>query len=149
VRGRFPCIPGPVLRVIVGAALALAAGCGGSGVPEGEPISVRIDVVQGPGIFGNAQGISIAQPLKVDQSNAEWARVSRLLPDSLPEPVDQGSDCVSGGLIVSVRLATRAAITGEVDYGPCRWPEEIEPVRLLMHTLLRRRLAAERRCDCP
>ena len=60
-----------------------------------------------------------------------------------------GGSSVPEGTPVSVRLATNTGSSGEVDYGPCRWPEAIEPVRLLMHTLLRRRLAAERRCECP
>jgi len=127
--------------------VVLAAGCGGSSVPEGTPLSVRLEVVD-PAYFA-VPGIRVAQPLMVHMNGyAEWARVSRLLPDPLPEPVDQGSDCVSGHM-VSVRLWTRAGYAGEVSYGPCRRPASIEPVRLLMHTLLRRRLAAERRCDCP
>ena len=127
----------------------LAVGCGGSSVPEGTPISVRLEVVD-PAYFG-VPSIRVPQPLMMVHMNyghAEWARVSRLLPDPLPEPVDQSSDCVSG-YMVSVRLWTRAGYAGEVSYGPCRRPASIEPVRLLMHTLLRRRLAAERRCDCP
>jgi len=51
--------------------------------------------------------------------------------------------------MITVRLATNSEFAGEVSYGPSRWPEEIEPARLLMRTLLQRRLAAERRCDCP
>jgi hypothetical protein len=127
--------------------VALTAGCGGGSVPEGRPIAVRFDVVERPGPSA-VPGVRIAQPLTVHEIDREWDRVSRLLPEDLPEPVDQGSNCWSGHLL-SVRLANRDGFAGEVSYGPCRWPEEIEPVRLLMDTLLRRRLAAERRCDCP
>jgi len=133
--------------VIVGAVVVLAAGCSGSSVPEGIPIAVRVEVVQSAGHFGNPN-VRSAQPLSVYNTDADWTRVSRLLPDRLPEPVDQGSDCASG-LMVSVRLATKEELTGEVNYGPCCWPKQVEPVRLLMHTLLRRKFAAELRCDCP
>jgi hypothetical protein len=124
----------------------LLAGCGGSAVPEGTPISVRFEVVPSVGLVG-PHGV-VPQPLTVDMTASEWRRVSRLLPDPLPEPVDQGSDCDSGH-VVSVRLAAHDAISGEVEYGPCRLPKAIEPVRLLMQTLLKRRVAAERRCKCP
>jgi hypothetical protein len=127
--------------------VAMTAGCGGSSVPEGRPIAVRFDVVERPGPSA-VPGVRIAQPLTVHEIDTEWDRVSRLLPEDLPKPVDQGSDCWSGHL-VSVRVANKDGFAGEVSYGPCRWPEEINPVRLLMHTLLRRKLAAERRCDCP
>jgi hypothetical protein len=134
----MPRLPAALLLI------ALAAGCGGSLVPEGDPFAVRLDVV--PGFFGNP-AVRAPQPLAVSMiGSAEWERVSRLLPDPLPEPVDQGS-CISGHL-VSVQLASTAGFA-EISYGPCRWPEAIEPVRLLMRTLLRRRLAAERRCECP
>lgn len=124
----------------------LTVGCGGSSVPEGVPASVRLDVVQAPGHFA-VPGAAFPHPLELNETAAEWDRVTRLLPDPLPEPVDQGSGCVAGQ-VVSVRLTSESS-TGEVSYGPCRWPEEIEPVRLFMRTLLQRRLAAERRCDCP
>jgi len=123
--------------------VALVTGCGGSSVPEGKPIAVRFEVID-PGQFANAQGVRIPQPLTVHQTDTEWPRVSQLLPDQLPEPVDQGDECLSGFMV-----SVRASSGGEVDYGPCEWPKELKPVRLLMHTLLRRELAAERRCDCP
>ncbi len=134
--------------------LLLAAGCGGSGVPEGKPIVVRFELVEPSLPVGVSPNIGpTPQPLTVYQTGgSQWRRVSRLLPGRLPEPVDQGSACVSGH-VVSVRLAevevSANAASGEVDYGPCRWPKAIEPVRLLMHTLLQRRVAADRRCKCP
>jgi len=92
--------------------------------------------------------VRTAQPLTVHDNDPEWGKVVRLLPDRLPEPLDQGSKCRSG-FMVSVRVAAGGeSSVGEVGYGPCRWPQEIEPVRLLMHTLLRRELAAERKCGC-
>jgi hypothetical protein len=124
---RFACICGLALLgkaapdrshitfVIVGGVVALTAGCGGSSVPEGRPIAVRFDVVERPGPSA-VPGVRIAQPLTVHEIDAEWARVSRLLPDPLPEPVDQGSNCLSGHL-VSVRLANRDGFAGEVNYG--------------------------------
>lgn len=133
----------PVALLLV----ALAAGCGGSSVPEGRPIAVRIDVVERAGPSG-VLGVRIAQPLTVHEVDPNWGRISRLLPNDLPKPVDQGSDCFSGHL-VTVRVASGDGFAGEVSYGPCRWPEEIKSVRLLVRTLLRHRLAAERRCDCP
>jgi hypothetical protein len=120
----------------------LSAGCGGSSVPEGTPISVRFEVVAAIGLYG-PRG-AVPQPLTVHETDSDWRRISRLLPKPLPKPVDQGSDCVSGQ-VVSVRLSTKSAASGEVDYGPCRWPKSIDPVRLFMHTLLQRRVAAERR----
>lgn len=134
--------------------MAVVAGCGGGAVPEGTPVSVRFEIVNPPGWAGPPGVGPLAQPFAVHETQSQWTRISRLLPDRLPEPVDDGTDCFSGdviasGQVVSVRVFTSGGDTREVDYGPCRWPEAIEPVRLLMHTLLRRRLAAERRCECP
>lgn len=119
------------------AALAVT-GCGGSAVPEGSPHSVRIEIFQNP-LYG-APNVSTTpvQPYAVYKQNREWERVSSRLPDELPEPVDQGDDC-RAGQIVSVRMSSGA----EVDYGPCRWPQEIEPVRALMRTLLQRERARQ------
>src|SRR5215211_4306862 len=126
--------------------IVLAAGCGGSSVPEGDPFAVRLDVIAG--FFGSAQGIRAPPPLMVSTMGyAEWKGVSRLLPDPLPEPVDQGKGCVSGDL-VSVQVVSTAGFA-EISYGPCRRPEAIEPVRPLMRMLMQRRLAGERRCECP
>jgi hypothetical protein len=137
----MPCLPAALLLI------GIVAGCGGSSVPEGDPFAVRLDVL--PGFFGSAQGVRAPQPLTVSMiGDVEWGRVSRLLPDPLPEPLDQGRGCASGHM-VSVQLVTRDGFAGEISYGPCRRPEEIEPVRRLLQTLLRRRLAAERRCECP
>jgi hypothetical protein len=122
----------------------VAAGCGESSVPDGEPFSVRFEAFQNP-IFGVPNVTTTqAQPFAVYETDPDWGKVSRLLPERLPEPLDQGSECRAGH-IVSVRMSSG----GDVDYGPCRWPEEIIPVRLLMRTLQQRELAAERRCDCP
>src|SRR5215208_6924156 len=94
----------------------LAAGCGGSSVPEGDPFAVRLDVI--PGFVGSAQGARAPQPLTVSMIGyAEWERVSRLLPDPLPEPIDQGRSCGSGQLI-SVQLASTAGFA-DISYGPC------------------------------
>lgn len=112
-------------------ALAMA-GCGGSAVPDGSPHSVRIEVFENP-VYGvpNVSTKSV-QPFAVYKDDPDWERVSNQLPDDLPEPVDQG-DC-RAGQIVSVRMSSGE----DIDYGPCRWPGEIEPVRSLMRALLQR-----------
>lgn len=116
--------------------IVFLAGCGGSKVPDGMPIAVRIEFVPSAQIVGRP-GVPSPQALTVHNFGVGWDRVSSLLPETLPEPVDQGGDCYQGQ-VVSVRFSTKEGYTGEVDYGPCRWPASIEPVRLLMGTFLRR-----------
>jgi hypothetical protein len=121
------------------------AGCGGSSVPKGHPVSVQVEIFLNP--FFVVPNVTWPQPFAVHAGETEWERVSRLLPDRLPEPLDKGSECPPGqsGYVLSVRLSSG----GDVDYGPCGWPDEIVPVRLLMRTLQQRDVAAKRRCDCP
>lgn len=121
------------------AALAMT-GCGGSAVPDGSPHSVRIEIFENP-LYGVPNvSTTPVQPYAVYESDPEWKSVSDRLPDNLPEPVDQGDEC-RAGQIVSVRMSSGE----DVDYGPCRLPEEIEPVRALMRTLLQRERARQRR----
>ncbi len=135
-----------VLRIRTAALLLVivVAGCGESSVPEGSPVGVRIETFFNP-IYG-VPNLTWPQPLAVYPGDPNWERVSRLLPDPLPQPVDGGSDCEVGesGRAISVRMSSG----GDVDYGPCGWPEQIVPVRLLMTTLLQRAVAVERRCGC-
>src|SRR4051794_38187017 len=86
----FAVVAGPRALASWGAALllvALAASCGGSSVPEGTPFAVQLEVVE-PAPYG--PHFPTPQPLAVAITNPEWARVSRLLPKPLPEPIDQG-----------------------------------------------------------
>jgi hypothetical protein len=84
----------------------------------------------------------MAQPHTVHLTDPEWVKVSRLLPEELPEPMAQGDDCVRG-FTVSVRVESSA----EVDYGPCRWPSAIDPLRLYMRTLVQREWLNDRKAE--
>lgn len=115
-------------------------GCGGSAVPEGSPHSVRIEIFEDP-VYGvpNVNKTPV-QPWAVYKQDPEWEQVKSQLPDDLPEPVDQGDDC-RAGQVISIRMSSGK----DVDYGPCRWPDEIEPIRALMRTLLKRERERDRR----
>lgn len=103
-------------------------------MPEGHPVSVRIEAFLNP-LYG-VPNVTRPQPFAVYEGETGWAKITGLLPDRLPEPLDKGSECEVGqsGYVLSVRMSSG----GDVDYGPCAWPGEIVPVRLLMRTMMQR-----------
>lgn len=62
--------------------------------------------------------------------------VIHLVPDPLPDPLDQGVSCQGGGDLI-VRLKSGRWIT----YGPCSWPSQIAQLwgAMIEASVLRRR----------
>ena len=129
------------------AAAVLLSGCGDDFDPEGRPVGVTLQPVPEPHPFGEGAQLPVQQPVAVWSPYSGWEDVASVTPSPLPRPLDQGSDCRSG-LKVTVRLQNvedSVSTSEEVEYGPCRRPAEIEPLRRTLERLLRRRDAAERR----
>jgi len=137
-----------VLRALaVLAAAVLLSGCGDDFDPEGRPVGVTLQPVPEPHPFGEGAQLPVQQPVVVWSPYPGWEDVASVTPSPLPRPLDQGSDCRSG-LKVTVRLQNgedSVSTFEEVEYGPCRRPAELEPLRRTLERLLRRRDAAERR----
>jgi hypothetical protein len=62
--------------------------------------------------------------IEFDRTDPEAGRLFALLPDQLPEPSEQPPGCAFGG-VVTLQLDDG----GQVDYGPCIRPAEIETIR--------------------
>jgi len=118
--------------------VALLAGCGGSN-PEGRPIGATLEPVRTPYPIGFEPETRTPQPVSVWFAEPGWDRVASVIPSTLPRPLEQGKECLSG-LEITVRLSTG----DKLEYGPCRRPAEIEPLRRELERVLRSRLAAER-----
>lgn len=113
------------------AAAVLLAGCGDDFDPEGRPVGVTLQPVPEPHPFGEGAQLPAQQPVAVWSPYPGWEDVASVTPSPLPRPLDQGSDC-RFGLKVTVRLQNvedSVSTSEEVEYGPCRRPAEIEPLR--------------------
>jgi hypothetical protein len=113
----------------------LASGCGGDDFdPEGSPRGVLYEILFDPTPIGLNPGVERAQPLAVRFGDQAWGRVVPVIPSPLPEPLDQGDECRSGQKI-TIRLSNAE----EIEYGPCRRPEELEPLRRLLLRMVQER----------
>ena len=108
--------------------VVLITACVGSvaGSQPSTPIPTRSDL---PASGDDVVLIRIAPfpegPLfEIEKAEPDTGEYFDLLPDQLPEPLEQPSDCVVGA-VVSLQLGGG----GWVDYGPCLRPEGIEAIR--------------------
>jgi hypothetical protein len=123
-------------RVILGLVVAaLVAGCGGDDFdPQGRPAGVLYEIVWDPTPIGQNPDSPPPQPLLVRLGHQAWGEVRPVSPSPLPAPLDQGDECRSGHKI-TIRLTSAE----EIEYGPCKRPEELEPLRLLLRRMLNER----------
>lgn len=118
--------------------VALLSGCRDDFDPDGRAVEATLELVGYPVPLGVDPPSATPQPFAAGLGHREWNEVVPVLPFPLPRPLDQGSDCLTG-----VKVTVRVSSGDYIEYGPCRRPREIEPLRRTLQRMLRRRLVAE------
>jgi hypothetical protein len=131
----FALFSGAMSALMVTLAAAALSGCRGDDFdPEASPRGVLYEILGDPTPIGLDPDVERAQPLAVRFGDRDWGKVVPLIPSPLPEPLEQSDDCRSGH-----KITIRLSDAEEIEYGPCRRPNELEPLRRFLLRMVRQR----------